>query len=132
MREIAAAGEVPEGDNRRSQTALNPDVRRLAQESDRTFAVAVKPCTENVNVCLRLPDVAIRITPPVRALVVENGTGPEVAPVGIVNEACIVNAGLVGFRETTAGATAGAASETTQLPEIPGVRTAGAQDSDKG
>ena len=44
----------------------------------------------------------------------------------------MVNAGLVGFSETTVGAEAGTASETTQLPEIPGVRTEGAQYSDQG
>jgi hypothetical protein len=85
-----------------------------------------------VKVCLTLPDVAERITHPVKALVVVNCTLPEVAPAGILSVAGIVNAGLVGFSTTTVCEVSGAASEMTQLPEIPGVRTVGAQDSDRG
>ena len=79
-----------------------------------------------------MPHVAERITHPVRALVVVNCTLPEVAPAGILSVAGIVNAGLVGFSTTTVCEVSGAASEMTQLPEIPGVRTVGMQDSDKG
>jgi hypothetical protein len=88
--------------------------------------------TENVNVWLALPDVAKRTTHPVRLLVVVNCTVPVVAPVAIVSEDGTVNAVLVGRRVTTVGEAAGTASEMTQLPETPGVRTVGAQDSDKG
>jgi hypothetical protein len=132
VREIAAAREVPEGDNRRSHTPLNPDAMRLAQESDRSFGVAVKPCTVNVKVCLKLPDVAMRITPPVRALVVVKDTGAEVAFMGMVSDGGIENAGLLGFSVMTVGKAWGVASETTHVPEIKGVRTAGVQDSDIG
>jgi hypothetical protein len=42
-----------------------------------------------------------------------------------------VNAALFGLRVTSVGAAAGAASETRQVPETPGVRTVGAQDRDR-
>ena len=57
---------------------------------------------------------------------------PVVAPVAIVSEAGIVNAELDDFSLATVGEAADVPSETTQLPEIPGVRTVGMQDSDKG
>ena len=57
---------------------------------------------------------------------------PVVAPVAIVSEAGIVNAELDDSSLATVGEAAGVPSETTQLPEIPGVRTVGMQDSDKG
>src|ERR1035441_4864315 len=74
----------------------------------------------------------MRITHPVRALVVVNCTLPVVAPVAIVSEAGIVNAELDDSSLATVGEAAGVPSETTQLPEIPGVRTVGMQDSDNG
>ena len=132
VREIAAAGEVPDGDNCRSHTPLDPDAMRLAQDSDRTLGVAVKTCTVKVKVCLILPDVALRLTAPVRALVVEKDTGAEVAFMGMVSDAGIVNAGLLAFSVTTVGKAWGVARETTQVPEIPGVKTVGVQDSDIG
>jgi translation initiation factor 6 (eIF-6) len=85
-----------------------------------------------VKVWLALPDVTIRITHPARALVVVNCTLPVVAPVAIVSEAGIVNAELDDSSLATVGEVAGVPSETTQLPEIPGVRTVGMQDSDNG
>lgn len=85
-----------------------------------------------MKVCFTLPEVAKRITHPLRAFVVVNGAVPEMAPAGILSVFGIVNAGLVGFSETTVGVEAGTTSKTTQLPEMPGVRTAGAQDSDQG
>jgi hypothetical protein len=86
----------------------------------------------NVKVCLKLPDVALRLTEPVRALVVEKDTGAEVAFMGMVSEVGIVNAGLLGFSVITVGKAWGVASETTHVPETPGVKTAGLQDSDIG
>jgi hypothetical protein len=103
-----------------------------AQESDSTLGVAVKPCMEKLKVCFKLPDVATRITPLVRALVVEKGTWLEVVLGGITSEAGIVNAALFAFSVTSVGVATGRASETTQLPEPPGVRTEGVHDSDKG
>jgi hypothetical protein len=88
--------------------------------------------TVNVKVCFTLPDVANRITDPVRAWVVVNGALPEAAPAGILSVFAIVNAVLVGFSETFVGAFESAASETTQFPEIPGVRTVGEQDNVHG
>ena len=85
-----------------------------------------------MKVWVTLPDVTIRITHPARALVVANCTLPVVAPVAIVSEAGIVNAELDDSSLATVGEAAGVPSETTQLPEIPGVRTVGAQDSDRG
>jgi hypothetical protein len=85
-----------------------------------------------MKVCFTLPDVAKRLTPPDRALLVVNGAVAEVAPIGIESDAGIVKAAFVDFRVITVGEASGAASETTQLPEIPGVRAAGAQDSDQG
>jgi hypothetical protein len=134
VREIAAVSEVPEGESRSSHTPLIPDLMRLVQESDTRFVMAVKLLagTENVKVWLTLPDVAMRITHPARALVVVNCTLPVVAPVAIVSEAGIVNAELDDSSLATVGEAAGVPSETTQLPEIPGVRTVGMQDSDNG
>ena len=134
MREIAAVRELPEGDSRRSHTALKPGATRPAQESDTRFVVEFKlrVGTENVKVCFTLPDVANRITHPVRALVVVNGAVPEMAPAAILSVFAMVNAALVGLSVITVGVEAGTASETTQLPEIPGVRTAGEQDNDQG
>ncbi len=63
---------------------------------------------------------------------VEKDTEAEVAFAGMVSDACIVNAGLLGFNVITVGKAWGVASETTQVPETPGVRTAGVQDSDMG
>jgi hypothetical protein len=79
-----------------------------------------------------LPDVAKRITTPVRALVVVNGAVPEVVPAVIRSVFAIVNPALVGFSEIFVGVPAGATSVTVQLPDIPGVRMAGVQDSDQG
>jgi hypothetical protein len=132
--EIAAVSEVLEGESRSSHTPLIPDVMRLVQESDVRFVGTVKLLagTENVKVWLTLPDVAMRITHPVRALVVVNCTLPVVAPAAIVSEAGIVNAALVGFSLTIVGEAADVPSEMTQVPEAPGIRTVGVQDSDKG
>ena len=87
---------------------------------------------EKLKVCFALPAVAKRITHPFKAPVVLNGAIPEVAPAGMVSEDGIRKAGLVGLKVTKIGLAAGTARETTQLPEIPGVRTAGAQDNDQG
>ena len=57
---------------------------------------------------------------------------PVVAPAAIVSEAGIVNAALVGFSLTIVGEAADVPSEMTQVPEAPGIRTVGVQDSDKG
>jgi hypothetical protein len=132
VREIADEGDVPDGDNCRSHTPLDPDAMRLVQESDRTLGVAVRPCTVNVKVCLTLPEVALRLTEPVRALVVVKDTWAEVAFMGMVSDDGIVNAGLLAFSVTTVGKAGGGASETTHVPEIPGVKTAGVQDNDRG
>jgi hypothetical protein len=105
---------------------------RLAQERERRLGVAPRPWKENVKVCLKLPEVAMSVTPPVRALVVENGAWPEVALAGMTSEVGMVNAVLSGLRVTSVVAAAGVASETRQVPETPGVRTLGAQDRDSG
>ena len=42
VREIAALGEVADGDIRSSHTALNPDAVSLAQETDWRIGVAVR------------------------------------------------------------------------------------------
>ena len=81
---------------------------------------------------LTLPDVAKRITHPLRALVVVKFTLPLVAPAGIVSEVGIVNAGLVGISPTTVGEGADVPNKMTQVPEAPGARTVGVQDSDRG
>jgi hypothetical protein len=86
----------------------------------------------NVKVCLKLPNVAMSVTPPVRALVVEKGAWPEVAWAGMTSEVGMVNAALFGFRLTSVVTAAGAASETRQVPETPGVRAAGVQERDRG
>ncbi len=132
--EIAAVSEALEGEILSSHTPLIPDVMRLVQASDTRLVAAgtLYVFTENVTVCLRRPDVAIRITHPFRALVVVNFTLPVVAPVAIVSEAGIANAAVVGFSWTTVGEAADGYSEMTQVPETPGVRTVGVQDSDKG
>jgi hypothetical protein len=87
---------------------------------------------EKLKVCFTLPEVAKRITHPFRALVVVNGAVPKVAPASILSVFAIVNAALVGLNDTTVGVFKGAASEITQLPEIPGVRTVGEQDNVQG
>jgi hypothetical protein len=84
----------------------------------------------NVKVCLILPDVATSTTPLAKAAVVVKDTGVEVVCVGIVSDPGIENAGLLGFSVMTVGKAWGVANETTQVPEMPGVRTAGVQDSD--
>ena len=73
----------------------------------------------NVKVCLILPDVALRLTEPVRALVVEKDTEAEVAFAGMVSDAGIVNAGLLAFNVITVGKVWDVASETTHVPEAP-------------
>jgi hypothetical protein len=86
----------------------------------------------NVKVWLKLPVVAMRMTQPVKELEVVNCTLAEAAPVAIVTEVGMVNAALVGLSLTMVGEVAGADTEMRQLPEIPGVRTLGVQESDKG
>jgi hypothetical protein len=81
---------------------------------------------------LILPDVATSTTPPAKALVVVKDTGAEVAPVGMVSDPGIESSGLLGFSVMIVGKVWGVANETTQVPEMPGVRTAGVQDSDRG
>jgi hypothetical protein len=134
VREIAAASGVLEEDNRRSQTPPNPDVIRLSQESDirLVMEVVLGAGTVNVKVWLKLPVVASRMTHPVRDLEVVNCTLAEVAPASILTMVGIVNAELVALSFTTDCEDAGVPSEMRQLPEIPGVRTVGVQESDKG
>lgn len=88
--------------------------------------------TENVKVWIVLPEIATRAADPVKALVVENATVPEVDPLAIVSVDGAVNAGLFGFKVIIVEEVAGAPNEMRQLPEIPGVRTVGEQDRDKG
>jgi hypothetical protein len=88
--------------------------------------------TVKVKVWLKLPVVAIRITQPDRELEVANCALAEVAPDSILTVAGIVNAGLDDFSLTTVWEAAGAPSEIRQLPETPGVKLIGVQESDKG
>ena len=88
--------------------------------------------TVKVKVWLILPVVAMRITQPVRDVVVVNWTLPEVAPDSILTMAGMVNAALDALSLTTVCEAAGTASEMRQLPETPGVKVMGVQERDSG
>jgi hypothetical protein len=88
--------------------------------------------TEKVKACFRLPEVARSITQPDREFAVVNGTLMEVAAVGMVTDAAMKNALLVDANVTTVGEATGLPSEIVQFPDMPWVRVAGVQDSDKG